>query len=92
MDARTVERTARVYMDDAQPRCEPSRHCTLRNHCARYVAALPDQGAAMADFSLEPLFNAVACRHYVSAASCTRHTPHTGQERRRHPHWDGQDV
>ena len=90
MDARTVERTARVYLDPSQPRCEPSRHCTLRNHCARYVAALPDHGAVMCDHSIEPTFNSVMCVHYVSASSCTRQE-YVGPERRKFKHWDGQE-
>lgn len=72
MNQRIVERTDRVYLDSSVDRCDPSFHCPMRSHCARYVAALPPINASMQDFSLHPKWSSAYCPAYVSAQDCLR--------------------
>lgn len=89
MDARPVERTERVYLDAGTARCEPSRHCSTRSHCARYLAAIPGRGAVMTDCSLDPFWTPSLCLQYIPASKCTRPDPPRPTPKRRH--WDHDD-
>lgn len=45
-------------------RC-PGAHCERKMTCARYLAAIPKQGATMNDFSI----NSIWCMAYISLQS-----------------------
>ena len=61
----------RVILAPAEPRCRPSLACPDKGHCERQLAALPQVGAIVGDFSITPLGNIVrqpgACPQYLSA-------------------------
>lgn len=86
MNQRIVERTDRVYLDPSIDRCDPSQHCPMRSHCARYVAALPPANASMQDFSLHQKWSPAYCPAYVSAQECLRKVkePKPVNQRRRY--------
>jgi hypothetical protein len=83
-DSRTTPRTDRVCLDPDVPRCEPSKHCLLRSHCARYLAAVPAHGGRIADCTLALYWTPGACREYVPAADCTKPAPAAAPARK---HW-----
>ncbi len=87
MDARTAERTDRIYLDPSIARCEPGQHCGLRAHCARYMAALPPAGASMMDGTASAGWSPSYCPQYISAASCTNAAPAKPPAPKRR-HWD----
>jgi hypothetical protein len=44
-------RTDTVFLAADVSRCGPSKPCSRKENCARYMAAIPAQRAVMADFS-----------------------------------------
>lgn len=84
MEPRTVERTQRVVLAADVARCEPSQHCPMRTHCARYVAALPPSRALMMDGTLDARWSPAGCPHYMPAVDHMR-CQYIGAERRAKP-------
>jgi hypothetical protein len=78
---RLQPRTARVYLDPSEPRCEPATHCGIRDHCARYMAEIPQQYAIIADYSLGPK---IVCPMYVPASKCLKPEPPKPVPTKRH--------
>ena len=65
----THDRTDRLPLDPAEPRCEPSAPCAVHSKCARYIAWVP-KGAPMADYSLSAACGGTAlCPGYLDAAA-----------------------
>jgi hypothetical protein len=86
MSERVQPRSDRVQLAAAVARCEPSQHCPMRSHCARYMAAIPMHGASMMDGSLDAFWTPAFCVYYIPAAQClTLPAPEPWPKRR---HWD----
>lgn len=71
-----THRTDRICLAPTEARCEPRNGCTIKDSCARYLAALPPSGAKLADFSL------IGCVSYLSVADAAVQKP---EGRKVHP-------
>lgn len=60
-----THRTDRIYLAPAEPRCSPSGVCSIKDRCARWLAALPPAGASMIGADLPPPW--AMCHKYVPA-------------------------
>lgn len=63
-------RDPRVWLAADVARCEPRElpRCE-RGTCARYLAALPQYGASLADFNADRSAYSMPCVNWISAAS-----------------------
>lgn len=62
-----THRTDRVFLPAAEPRCQPTKPCSVKGKCARYMSALRGM-ALMGDYS--GLFDlAGECPGFVSVDS-----------------------
>ncbi len=73
-------RTNTIPLAADEERCEPSKTCTRKSHCARYMAALPASGARMVDHSMF-LF----CGYFVSIEDARRAAKMPTATQRTHP-------
>jgi hypothetical protein len=89
MSERVQPRSDRVRLPADVARCEPSQHCPMRSHCARYMAAIPAHGASMMDGSLDPFWTPAFCVYYISASQHLSPSASGPVPTRRH--WDDEE-
>lgn len=81
-NTRTIERSARVHLDQTEARCEPQYECKVRTLCARWLAAVaigsPMIGGGMGGMSIVP------CPHFKAVDKAAKAT---APQPRRMKHW-----
>ncbi len=80
-----THRTARVYLDPDEARCEPpAGKCTRKPGCGRWMAAYPARGLKLADFTADVnTWREATCSGFVAVAQCVPPAPVS--TRRTHP-------
>lgn len=63
------DRTDRIPLAESEPRCEPSKPCTMRSRCARYQAAIPKHGATMDDYTTRSYGGTALCPGFIASAT-----------------------
>lgn len=56
------------YLAPDEPRCRPASPCATSDICGRYLAALPDRGATVMDFS--KLIVGLFCPSFIPLSEC----------------------
>lgn len=80
----TIERTGRIHLDAAEPRCHPlARQCQMGAQCARRVAPIVT-GSPLTDYSLGVNGGTGACLGFIASAAF-RSAPVQGSEPKVHP-------
>lgn len=72
-------RSDRIRLPANEPRCEPSRPCTMRSRCARFQASIP-AGTPLTDYTQGSAFadangGTAACVGFVNLANVHADTP-----------------
>jgi hypothetical protein len=62
-----THRSIDVWLPDSERRCQPSKPCARRQHCARYLSAVPKGGVLRDEATQNPYFTVpFGCNAYVS--------------------------